>query len=61
MLLTAPFSRAAFAARPPIYVAPDADAAAIEAARAHLQAELNAAAAEADAACGRAAEAEAAQ
>jgi hypothetical protein len=60
-LLAAPFARAAFVARPPIFVAPDADADAIEAARAHLQAELNAAAAIADEACGRAPEVEAVQ
>ncbi len=52
-LLAAPFSRLAFAARPPIHIERTADAAALEAARAHLEAELKAAAAAADKAVGR--------
>lgn len=52
-LLAAPFSRIAFAARPPIHVERHADGAALEAARAHLERELTAAAAIADAAVGR--------
>jgi lysophospholipid acyltransferase (LPLAT)-like uncharacterized protein len=52
-LLAAPFSRLAFAARPPIHVEGTADAAALESARAHLERELAAAAAIADEAVGR--------
>lgn len=52
-LLAAPFSRLAFAARPPIHVERCADAAALERARAQLEAELQAAAAIADRAVGR--------
>lgn len=53
-LLPAPFSRLAFAARPPIHVERDADAAGLEAARAHLERELKEAARLADEAVGRA-------
>jgi lysophospholipid acyltransferase (LPLAT)-like uncharacterized protein len=52
-LLAAPFSRIAFAARPPIHVERHADGAALEAARSHLERELTAAAAIADEAVGR--------
>lgn len=52
-LLAAPFSRLAFAARPPIHVERDADAAALEAARRKLEDELKAAARIADEAVGR--------
>lgn len=52
-LLAAPFSRIAFAARPPIHVERQADAAALETARALLERELTAAAAIADEAVGR--------
>ena len=52
-LLAAPFSRLAFAARPPIHVERGADAQALEAARLHLEAELTEAARIADAAVGR--------
>lgn len=52
-LLAAPFSRLAFAARPPIHVERNADAAALERARAHLEAELKEAGRIADAAVGR--------
>jgi lysophospholipid acyltransferase (LPLAT)-like uncharacterized protein len=58
-LLAAPFSRAAFVARAPIVVPRDSDDAALEAACALLQSELNAAAAIADGTCGRADDAEA--
>ncbi|MEK7265036.1 MAG: lysophospholipid acyltransferase family protein [Pseudomonadota bacterium] len=54
-LLAAPFSRLAFAARPPIHIERGADAAALEAARLHLESELTAAARIADGAAGRAA------
>ncbi len=52
-LLAAPFSHLAFAARPPIHIDRNADAAALEAARVNLQSELKAAARIADAAVGR--------
>lgn len=52
-LLAAPFSRLAFAARPPILVERTADAAALERARAHLEAELREACRLADEAVGR--------
>lgn len=52
-LLAAPFSRLAFAARPPIHVERNADAAALEQARAALESELTAAARMADEAAGR--------
>lgn len=52
-LLAAPFSQLAFAARPPIHVERNADAARLEAARSQLEAELNAAARIADEAVGR--------
>jgi hypothetical protein len=52
-LLAAPFSRLAFAVRPPIHVERGADADALERARARLQAELTEAARLADAAAGR--------
>lgn len=53
-LLAAPFSRLAFAARPPIHVEQDADAAGFEAARRRLETELKEAARIADEAAGRA-------
>lgn len=52
-LLAAPFSRLAFAARPPVHVERTTDATALEAARAHLETELTAAARIADEAVGR--------
>ena len=52
-LLAAPFSKLAFAARPPIHVERSADAAALEAARLSLENELTAAARIADATVGR--------
>lgn len=52
-LLAAPFSRLAFAARPPIHVERTNDAAALERSRAHLETELTAAARIADEAVGR--------
>lgn len=52
-LLAAPFSKLAFAARPPIHVERGADAAAFEAARLSLENELTAAARIADATVGR--------
>lgn len=52
-LLAMPFSKLAFAARPPIHVERGADAAAIEAARLSLENELTAAARIADATVGR--------
>lgn len=52
-LLAAPFSKLAFAARPPIHVERGADAAALEAARLSLENELTAAARIADATVGR--------
>jgi lysophospholipid acyltransferase (LPLAT)-like uncharacterized protein len=52
-LLAAPFSRLAFAARPPIHIERTADAAALESARLHLEAELKAASRIADDAVGR--------
>lgn len=52
-LLPSPFSRLVFAARPPIRVDRHADAAALESARARLEAELKAAARIADEAAGR--------
>lgn len=53
-LIAAPFSRLAFAARPPVHVERTTDAAALEAARARLETELTAAARIADEAVGRA-------
>jgi len=53
-LLAAPFSRLAFAARPPIHVEQGTDAAGLEASRLRLEAELNEAARIADDAVGRA-------
>ncbi len=52
-MLTLPFSRMAFAARPAIHVERGASDEALEAARAHLERELNAAVAEAQAALGK--------
>lgn len=52
-LVAAPFSRLAFAARPPIHIERGADAAALDAARLHLESELTAAARIADATVGR--------
>jgi len=52
-LLAAPFSRLAFAARPPIHIERSADAEALEAARLRLESELTAAARIADATVGR--------
>ncbi len=52
-LLPAPFSRLAFAARPPIHVERSSDAAALESARLHLETELKAASLMADDAVGR--------
>jgi len=52
-MLALPFSKGAFAARPPIRVAPDADDGALEEARALLESELSLAAQAADAAVGR--------
>lgn len=49
-VLTLPFSRMAFAARAPIHVEPGADDKALDAARLRLEAELNAAVADAEAA-----------
>ncbi len=52
-VFTLPFSRMAFAARPPIHVEAGAGEAALEAARARLEAELNAAVSDAERALGQ--------